>query len=138
MTERVKVEPSEIKVGDLIEVMTSNGLSEVDGHSGSWYRGIVTHAEPDFVKIDDYYSFQHTFNADFDREFYRLPKPVPVEPKGLGAVVELTDEEGDPRLIVRVHGWDLWQDEDGDEMNWDNWMVYSHNHAKVLHEGYNA
>lgn len=130
-SERVQVDPSEIKVGDLIEVETP------EGQSGAVMirRDVVTEVGKNSV-VTTVYSFARHYDNSTNRTYYRLPKPAPEEPKGLGAVVELTNEDGEPRLIVRVY--DLWQDEDGDEMGWENWMTYASNQAKVLSDGYVA
>lgn len=101
MTERVQVDPKDIKVGDLIEVETPYGP---DG-AVIIRRDEVIRLAPGSVETRE---FSFALAMTPERTFYRLPKPAPVEPKGLGAVVE--DRDGD--LWVHTEGgWILGEDD---------------------------
>lgn len=126
MTERVQVEPSEIKVGDLIEVEETP-----EGGSGATLirRDVVTGVEGGGVTTTAY-TFSRYYDKQVNRVYYRLPKPAPEEPKALGAVVE--DSDGD--WWVRGSGvWHL----DGAVSNWLS-LLENYGPVTVKHDGYTA
>lgn len=103
MSERVKVDPSEIEVGDLIEVETPHETGAV-----TIRRDTVTSVDASRVVTREF-SFSRYFDAEpTQRTYYRLPKPPMAEPQGLGALV--MDKDGDVWVHVQ-EGWVLGEDD---------------------------
>jgi hypothetical protein len=129
MTDRVKIDWQDAEVGDLIEVE----YPPIEGSDDlTINRGVVTAIKTDGLRTRDFYFVDIHMNGC---TFYRLSKPVPDEPKNLGAIVQLTGPDGSRSLIVRNHDA-RWIDDDLDHMLWDGWMYYANNRAIVKHEGW--
>lgn len=119
--ERVQVDPKDIKVGDVIEVESTR-------ENGAFvtYRDEVTYVDQGQVATREW-TFANPYN--FERNFYRLPKPAPEEPEGLGAVVE--DRDGD--LWVHTEGgWILAED---DPSSW-SYILSEYSPVTVKSNGY--
>lgn len=126
MTERVQVEPSEIKVGDLIEVEFRHQTYAPE--EVTVYRGVATEVDRDHRVGTKNFRFGLSHRSAYS--YYRLPKTAPEEPKGLGAVVE--DREGD--LWVRMTGgWFI--EGDPDRSDWEDIVKY-YGPVTVKHDGY--
>lgn len=120
---RVKIAPSEIKVGDFIEVETRYGDN-----------GAVEIARDKVIglsRVTIRFGYVGSYSTGGQgRAFYLLPKPAPDEPTGLGAVVE--DGAGD--LWVRLGN--LWGTRGSEQMVTWSYLLSHESPLTVKSHGY--
>lgn len=127
MTERVQVQPDEIEVGDLVEVEWHAEYYTED--ELLTYRGLIIRTEGGIRTS----AFAFGKGAP-GYTFYRLPKPAPEEPKGLGAVVE----DGDGDLWIRRTDGKWYYGEAASGLSWTSLVHDFDGSLTVKSNGYTA